>query len=494
MFEEDMKFFSIGNNIGNRYLFIKHSGAEVGGGSSSTIYLGLSESDGMEVAVKVLGDIKQENVGVPHNDESLQKFFDTEVKILKEKTGMAGVVSYRGYEIFEDRKNNERSGIDETIISRSIAISLMECSLHEVVRDRWQPYLGSFHHLSAVRYVIASVIHTLKQLSRINTDVNLIHRDIKPQNILFDHLYQVKLIDFGISRKLKNAKESTFTSNVSATFKYVPPEAFTQSSVHFTSDIFSIGLVLVYTLVGNDNCWGQLGRDTAELLDKFYDYLPIKFSPHIKYAAKHLVSTLIEHDTDKRAFRSSSEGHRKLTPKRIDLMYDNILRHPFFWDDSKCINWLISVGNLIMNISGAYGFIQDRLEKSYKWKFGKTPTDNWTKIITSDPDTKILWHLHQKEENPSLNQIEVLRFIRNCFIHSGVNEEDDKLRVQKIREDPIFLRLFPELVVDTWEVIYLISEHYGEQLLISEILKPLFHPDPFALESTFELGNSSHLF
>jgi serine/threonine-protein kinase len=78
---------------------------------------------------------------------------------------------------------------------------------------------------------------------------NMVHRDIKPQNVLIDEEGRAKLTDFGISRQLEQAG-MTATGRVLGTTDYVAPEQAMGKGVDPRSDIYSLGVVLYEMLVG----------------------------------------------------------------------------------------------------------------------------------------------------------------------------------------------------------------------------------------------------
>jgi serine/threonine-protein kinase len=78
---------------------------------------------------------------------------------------------------------------------------------------------------------------------------NMVHRDIKPQNILIDHEGRAKLTDFGISRQLEQ-DGMTATGRVLGTTDYVAPEQAMGRKVDPRTDIYSLGVVLYEMLVG----------------------------------------------------------------------------------------------------------------------------------------------------------------------------------------------------------------------------------------------------
>jgi serine/threonine-protein kinase len=78
---------------------------------------------------------------------------------------------------------------------------------------------------------------------------NMVHRDIKPQNILIDAEGRAKLTDFGISRQLEQ-DGMTATGRVLGTTDYVAPEQAMGRKVDPRTDIYSLGVVLYEMLIG----------------------------------------------------------------------------------------------------------------------------------------------------------------------------------------------------------------------------------------------------
>jgi eukaryotic-like serine/threonine-protein kinase len=78
----------------------------------------------------------------------------------------------------------------------------------------------------------------------------LVHRDVKPQNVLIDHEGRAKVTDFGIARSLE-AQGLTATGRVLGTTDYVSPEQALGEDVTEQSDIYSLGICLFEMLTGS---------------------------------------------------------------------------------------------------------------------------------------------------------------------------------------------------------------------------------------------------
>src|SRR5947209_5706628 len=96
------------------------------------------------------------------------------------------------------------------------------------------------------RWVAIKVLHTALSAHALR----LVHRDVKPQNVLIDPDGRAKVTDFGISRSLED-DGLTATGRVLGTTDYVAPEQALGESVSEQSDIYSLGVCLYEMLTGD---------------------------------------------------------------------------------------------------------------------------------------------------------------------------------------------------------------------------------------------------
>ena len=94
--------------------------------------------------------------------------------------------------------------------------------------------------------------------------LNVVHRDVSPQNVMIAYDGQVKLLDFGVA-KLDNAEHQTRTGEVKGKMAYMSPEQALGDKLDRRSDLFSLGAVLFECLTGRA-MWG-VGTD-VELMRK----------------------------------------------------------------------------------------------------------------------------------------------------------------------------------------------------------------------------------
>lgn len=80
--------------------------------------------------------------------------------------------------------------------------------------------------------------------------LNLVHRDVSPQNILISRDGHVKLSDFGIAKALSSGRETTAVGQVKGKISYMSPEQAEARPLDRRSDVFALGVVLYVATLG----------------------------------------------------------------------------------------------------------------------------------------------------------------------------------------------------------------------------------------------------
>lgn len=86
--------------------------------------------------------------------------------------------------------------------------------------------------------------------------VDLVHRDVKPENVLIDEEGGPKLTDFGLARAVTEVT-STATGTLLGTVAYLAPEVITEASADARADVYSVGILLYEMLTGRQPFTGE---------------------------------------------------------------------------------------------------------------------------------------------------------------------------------------------------------------------------------------------
>ena len=123
----------------------------------------------------------------------------------------------------------------------------------------------------------------------------LVHRDVKPQNVLIDREGKAKVTDFGIARSL-DVDGVTRTGTVLGTSNYIAPEQASGQQVDTLTDVYSLGCVLFELLTGDVPFEGEnfvsvalkhVNDPAPRVIDRRHD-VPLRLSNAVEHAmAKH---------------------------------------------------------------------------------------------------------------------------------------------------------------------------------------------------------------
>lgn len=216
-----------GQKISDRYQIIK----SIGEGGMANVYLAYDTILERNVAVKVLrGDLA--------NDEKFVRRFQREA-LQASSLSHPNIVEV--YDVGED--NGEYYIVMEYVEGKHLKGLLKKrgkLTIPEVVDIMIQVTSG------------LTVAH----------DSYIIHRDIKPQNIMILDNGLVKLTDFGIALAM-NSTQLTQTNSVMGSVHYLPPEGASGKGATLQSDIYSLGILMYELLTGKLPFRGETAVEIA---------------------------------------------------------------------------------------------------------------------------------------------------------------------------------------------------------------------------------------
>ncbi len=203
-----------GQKINDRYQIIK----SIGEGGMANVYLAYDTILDRDVAVKVLrGDLA--------DDEKFVRRFQREA-LSASSLSHPNIVEV--YDVGDD--NGQYFIVMEYIDGKT---------LKELLKKRG-------------KLTVSEVVDIMSQIAdglSVAHDSYIIHRDIKPQNIMILENGLVKITDFGIAMAM-NATQLTQTNSVMGSVHYLPPEQASGKGSTLKSDIYSMGILMYELLSG----------------------------------------------------------------------------------------------------------------------------------------------------------------------------------------------------------------------------------------------------
>ena len=139
--------------------------------------------------------------------------------------------------------------------------------------------------------------HTRKDYD--GTPLNIVHRDISPQNILISFAGGVKLVDFGIA-KASTQLAQTRAGVLKGKYAYMSPEQVRGSKIDQRSDVFSVGLVMYEMLTGHRAFERENSLKTLKAIVQEKPLNPKELNPLIPDPVVKLLSKALEKNPDRR--------------------------------------------------------------------------------------------------------------------------------------------------------------------------------------------------
>lgn len=123
---------------------------------------------------------------------------------------------------------------------------------------------------------------------------NIVHRDIKPGNILISKRAEIKITDFGIASETAGGDELTQSGVALGTPAYMPPEQFEDSAkVDCRADIYALGIMLYEMVTGTKPYPGTLSIETLNIIKKGKYISPRKIDKKIPWCVCHLIYKML---------------------------------------------------------------------------------------------------------------------------------------------------------------------------------------------------------
>uniref|UniRef100_A0A1I8HAL2 non-specific serine/threonine protein kinase n=1 Tax=Macrostomum lignano TaxID=282301 RepID=A0A1I8HAL2_9PLAT len=172
----------------------------------------------------------------------------------------------------------------------------------------------------------SSVLHQALQGLHHLHNLDIVHRDVKPTNLLLcknagTGVYRTVISDFGLCKRLSPGRVSfSKRSGLTGTEGWIAPEMFESESTSATCavDVFSVGCVCYYVLSRGKHPFGDALNRQRNILDGNYSLSALR----LDHLANDMIMKMIEH-------------------RPLDrLSIDGALKHPFFWSVDQQMHFL----------------------------------------------------------------------------------------------------------------------------------------------------------
>lgn len=142
----------------------------------------------------------------------------------------------------------------------------------------------------------------------------LVHRDVKPGNLLVTPEGLVKVSDLGLAGFLHEGQDDPRAGKIVGTADYLAPEKITNPHwVSAVSDIYALGCTLYYSITGKVPFPGGTTRDKARRHCEETPWHPRQFNPEISDEFVDLIADMMEKEPDRR-IQSADDVVRRLAP------------------------------------------------------------------------------------------------------------------------------------------------------------------------------------
>ncbi|CAI4057924.1 hypothetical protein N7582_000967 [Saccharomyces uvarum] len=205
---------------------------KIGAGNSGTVVKALHVPDSKIVAKKT--------IPVEQNNSTIINQLVRELSIVKNVKPHENIITFYGA-YYNQHINNEIIILMEYSDCGSLD-KILSVYKRFVQRGTVSSKKTWFNELT-----ISKISHgVLNGLDHLYRQYKIIHRDIKPSNVLINSKGQIKLCDFGVSKKLVNSIADTFVG----TSTYMSPERIQGNVYSIKGDVWSLGLMIIELVTG----------------------------------------------------------------------------------------------------------------------------------------------------------------------------------------------------------------------------------------------------
>jgi serine/threonine-protein kinase len=181
--------------------------------------------------------------------------------------------------------------------------------LRSIVRQMRRKDVPEFpleHALAIVMGMCAGLAYAHEKRDLDGSHLQIVHRDISPQNVLVTFTGDVKIVDFGIAKSEGRVGEATKSGKLKGKVPYMSPEQARGEAIDARSDLFATGTMLFELTTGKRLFKGQSEYETLRLICEREYPCPSEINPDYPADLEAIVMRALEKDPDYR-YQSARE-------------------------------------------------------------------------------------------------------------------------------------------------------------------------------------------
>ncbi|MCI0703787.1 MAG: protein kinase, partial [Planctomycetia bacterium] len=222
------------------------------------------------------------------------------------------------------------------------------CTVHDLGEYDGRPFIvlefiegRTLRELIASRPELATVARLIGQAARalaVAHAAGVVHRDVKPENLMVRSDGYLKVLDFGLARRLPGADQTLSSAGsgshgVTGTVPYMSPEQARGESPGPASDVFSLGVVLYEVLTGQHPFPGGNPLDILKAITEETPVPPSQLNPEVSAG----LGVLIERMMDK-------EPNHRPSASEVDVALSAVATAPESWPSALTPAPSVAVG------------------------------------------------------------------------------------------------------------------------------------------------------
>jgi serine/threonine protein kinase len=267
---------------------------KIGSGGMSTVYKGVHETLGYPVAIKVL------HPGMA-GDKGFIARFEREAKAAS------------------SLRNNNIASVIDFGSEDDIYFIIMEFVAGEDLGQILSRIIESKNELKSMPIeIVLSILEEVAYGLRDAHEQGIIHRDIKPTNILLDKRGEVKIADFGLARDTSDMNrlseaDLTVPGTVVGTPSFMSPEQAAGRELDSRTDIFSLGVMAYQLIMGEKPFQGKTATEVQEaIITQDPPALTRERCPLLTREVEHFITKMLAKDPNRR-FQNMDQVLRSLS-------------------------------------------------------------------------------------------------------------------------------------------------------------------------------------